>query len=151
MKRNRFVLLTLLLLFPLCAAMLQAASVIRFSASTYLVTEDTPQVAVVIQRANDLETVVGVDFSMTNLSATAGLDYLDVATNLTFAAGESNKLVVVAILNDGLVEAPETFRMLLTNPAGGALLGSLSNATVQIMDNDKGIQLEVSRYAANED
>ena len=43
-------------------ALLHAQSVIQFSASTYNVTEGTPEVAIVVQRTNDLGTVVSVDF-----------------------------------------------------------------------------------------
>jgi len=65
----------------------KATSVIQFSAATYSVTEGTNQVVITVQRSDDLDTVVSVDFTTTNLSATAGLDYLDVVTNLTFHWG----------------------------------------------------------------
>ncbi len=138
--------------FGLAALNLSAASVIQFSAWTYNVTEGVnAQAEVVVQRTNDLDTVVSVDFATTNASATAGLDYLDVATNLTFGAGETNKLVTVPIHNDGLVEVGETFQVMLSSPTGGAVLGNRTNATVVITDNDKGLAFEFASYQARED
>ena len=130
---------------------LQAASIIQFSATTYNVTEGASQVEIAVQRTNDLDTIVSVDFTTTNLTATPGADYLDVSTNLTFLSGETNQIVVVPILNDGLVEAIETFQLLLANPTGGAELGLRSKATVQITDNDRGLQVEFDQYQARED
>ena len=130
---------------------LHAQSVIQFAATTYNVTEGTSQVEIIVQRTNDLDTVVSVDFATTNLSATAGSDYIDVATSLTFPAGETNQTVAVPILNDGQPEGVETFQVLLSNPTGGAELGVRSNATVRVSDNDKALQLEFAKYQARED
>lgn len=132
---------------------LSAASVIQFSATTYNynVKEGTGQVEIIVQRTNNLDTVVSVDFATTNVSATAGLDYLDVATNLTFAVGETSQTVAVPLLSDGLVEGIETFQAWLSNPSNGAILGLRTNATVRITDNDQGLKLDTSTYTVNED
>jgi dienelactone hydrolase len=139
------------LAFLLAALDLSAASVIQLPATLYSVTEGTSQVEINVQRTNDLDTVVSVDFTTTNLSATAGLDYMDVATNLTFGVGETNRTVVVSILNDALVEGTETFQASLSNPTDGAVLGTRTSATVRITDNDKALQLEFARYQVRED
>jgi dienelactone hydrolase len=130
---------------------LNATSVIQFSATTYNVTENTQTVEIQVQRTNDVDTVVNVDFATTNLNATAGLDYLEVTTNLTFHAGETNQMVTVSILNDGLPEGIETFQVLLANPTDGAKLGPRAIATVRITDNDKGLQIEFAQYQVRED
>jgi hypothetical protein len=139
------------LIFLLLGGPLQAASIIQFSATTYNVTEGMNQVEIAVQRTNDLDTVVSVDLATSNLTATAGADYLDVSARLTFLAGETNQIVAVPILNDGLVEGIETFQVLLSNPTGGAELSTRSNATVRITDNDKGLQLEFAKYQVCED
>ena len=135
----------------LAALNLSAASVIQFSSTTHTVTEGANQVTITIQRTNDLDTIVSVDFATTQVSATAGSDYVDVVTNLTFAVGEINRTVGVPVLNDGLVEGIETFQALLSNPSGGAVLGPRADATVRITDNDKGLQLELASHSVNED
>jgi dienelactone hydrolase len=126
-------------------------SAIQFSASSYNVTEGAPEATICVQRNNDLDTVVSVDFATTNLTATAGADYTEVSTRLTFLAGETNKLVRVPILNDELVETIETFQAALSNPTGGAILGVRTNAIVQITDNDKGLDFEFPTYSVAED
>ncbi len=60
------------LLVLLLGARLQAGSLIQFSAPIYHITEGIDQIEVVVQRRNDLETVVNVDFATTNVSAMAG-------------------------------------------------------------------------------
>jgi hypothetical protein len=92
----------------------QAQSLIQFSASTYSVTEGvSDQAEVAVQRTNDLDTVVRVDSATTNLSATAGADYLDVSTHLIFLARETNLVVAVPILNDGSGDGPGTETVML--------------------------------------
>ena len=56
---------------------------------------------------------------------------------IAWAAGDSSvKSFTVPIVDDGLVEANETVFVALTNPTGGATLGSPASATVTIVDND---------------
>ena len=84
---------------------LYGQSVIQFSTTPYNVTEGTPEVRVLVQRTNDLDTIVSVNFAtVTNGTAVAGADFVETTTNLTFLANETNKTVSVPILNDGLVE-----------------------------------------------
>ena len=119
---------------------LQGQSVIQFPGGTSLtVTEATNQFLIAVQRLSDLETVVSVDYASTNLTATPGADYLDVAGRLTFAAGETNQTITVGIINDGLIESVEKFKLTLSNPSAGAVLGPKAVLTVQIADNDKGV------------
>ena len=65
--------------------------------------------------------------------ATAGADYQSLSGTLTFAPGETSKQVIVTVLDDSLVEAPETFSLeiVATWPrAGSAAAGDLTaNAT----------------------
>jgi hypothetical protein len=130
----------------------QAQSVVQFSASVYNATEDMPHAAFWVQRASELQSVVSVDvFTTTNGTAAAGGDYQPISTVLTFLAGETNKAVIVPILNDGAVESIKTFQVALTNASGGAVLGPRSSATVRITDNDGGLQLELANYLVNED
>ena len=121
----------------------QAASVIQFSATSYTGTEGLPEVAFVVGRSGDLDTVVSVDFATRDGTATAGADYLAISTNLTFEAGETSKTLAIPILNDGLVETVETLQVRLSNPGDGAVLGTRSSATGRITDNDKGVQMEL--------
>ena len=128
----------------------QSASVIQFSSRTLSVSEESTAAEIIVRRTNDLETVVSVEFATTNLTATPGMDYLEIATNLTFLAGETNLIVAIPILNDGEVEGAERLQAVLSNPAGGATLGSFARITVTIVDNDVGLQFGSPTYGVRE-
>ncbi|MCA9674542.1 MAG: hypothetical protein KC464_05820, partial [Myxococcales bacterium] len=57
-----------------------------------------------------------VDFSTADGSAFAGSDYTATSGTASWAAGQSEAYVTVAILEDGILEATETFNLNLTNP-----------------------------------
>ena len=75
---------------------------------------------------------VTVNYATANGTATAGSDYTAASGTLTFAAGERTKTITVAIRGDTAIEANETFRVLLTNPANafladGEAIGTITN------------------------
>jgi len=134
-----------------CTMPLEAASTIQFTSALYNVAENAGTVALTVQRTDDVDTVVQVDYASADGTAIAGKKYLAVAGTVDFAAGETNKLIVVLILNESLVEGLQTFQVTLSNPAGGAVLGLRTNATVRITDNDSGLQFEFASYSVFED
>jgi len=71
-----------------------------------------------------------------NVSASAGSDYGAASGTLTFAPGESSKVLQIAIIDDAVGEANETFNVLLNN-VSGANSGNPTTAAVTIIDNDK--------------
>jgi hypothetical protein len=144
--------LTLTILsFALASPMpLWAASTIQFSAATYAIAENAGTVALTVQRANDVDTSVSVDYACVDGTATNELKYTAVSGTLAFGAGDTNKNIAVPILNDGLVGGTTTFQVTLSNPSGGAVLGARTNATVRITDNDTGLQFEFAAYSAAE-
>ncbi len=134
-----------------CTMPLEAASTIQFASTAYIVAENAGTVALSVRRMDDVDTVVQVDYASADGTAIAGKKYLAVAGTVDFAAGETNKLIVVLILNESLVEGLQTFQVTLSNPAGGAVLGLRTNATVRITDNDSGLQFEFASYSVFED
>ena len=109
------------------------AGTIQLSSSNYTVTEGS-NATIRITRTGGLAGGVTVHLETSGGTATAGSDYTAVSTNLTFAAGETNKIVLIAALNDATNEPNETVSILLSNPGGGATLGTVSNATLTISD-----------------
>jgi len=78
---------------------------------------------------------------MANGSATPGQDFSNLGGKdwqdivLTWADGETGpKYLPVLIASDGTAEQAESFTLELLSPTGGALLGSATQATVQIKD-----------------
>lgn len=77
---------------------------------------------------------VSVQWTTSDLAATAGSDYQAASGLVSFAAGESSKTVPVTINGDTAIEPTESLRVSLSNPVG-ATLGQ-SQATVTIVNDD---------------
>ncbi len=127
-----------------------AAGVVQFPVSTCTVTKGIGCLEIPVQRQNDIDTVVTVAVATTPLTATPGVDYTPVATNLTFLAGETNRTMFLPILEHGLVGPTKTFRVLLSQPTG-AELGARTNLTVSILNGNKGLHFYVPAVSVNED
>lgn len=125
-------------------------STLQFTASTCTVVESAATVALVVQRVNFTDTVVSVDYATADGTATNGLKYTAVSGTLVFGAGETNQTILVPLLNDGLVGAIKTFRVILSNPTN-AVLGTRTSVTVSILDGDKGLHFYVPAISVNED
>jgi uncharacterized delta-60 repeat protein len=110
--------------------------VFQFSAPTYVVNEATNGVATItVLRTGSVMSNAVINFTTADGTATAGANY--VATNgaLSFAPGQSSVTFGVRILEDGVVDPqPFYFNVLLTNATTGAVLGSPTNAQVNIVD-----------------
>jgi len=75
---------------------------------------------------------VTVAYATTNGTAKAGQDYVAQSGLLTFAAGETSKVIRVQVTGDTAVEANETLKVNLTSPTGatirdGSALGTIVN------------------------
>lgn len=79
-----------------------------------------------------------VSFATANGTATAGSDYTAASGTLSFLTADTSKTFSVATIDDTTVESAETFAASLSNPTGGATLGSPSSATATVNDNDSG-------------
>lgn len=110
---------------------------IQLSSPTYGVSEGGGTVTITATRTGGSDGVVGVNYSTSSGTATAGHDYTSSIGNLSWSNGDSaSKTFNVTITDDSLNEQNETFTASLSSPTGGATLGSPSSATVTITDND---------------
>ena len=96
---------------------------LNFEIINYLITEPAANGAkidfeVVVLLSAESQTAVTVDFHTQAVTATAGQDYIHVATTLHFQPGVTRRIVSVPILGDDIGEYTERFRMDLTNPTG---------------------------------
>jgi polyhydroxybutyrate depolymerase len=86
--------------------------------------------SVTIVRGNDwFLSPITIDYATTNASAIAGLDFQAVAGTLKFEQNETVKNINIPILRNP--PGSRTFRVVLTNPTGGATLAN-SSTTVTI-------------------
>jgi hypothetical protein len=119
-----------------------AAPSLQLSASYCYVAENAATATVPVQRTGWLAPTVSVDYATADGTATNGLKYTATNGTLTFAAGETNHVILVPILNNGLVEGNKYFQVILSNPTGDAVLGTPATENVWITDNDVGLQFE---------
>lgn len=107
---------------------------LHFYVPTLVVEEDAGEVRMKVARGDDGNTQVSVDYATTNGTAEAGQDYTATAGTLVFEPGEVMKSFIVPILSDALTESVKTFQVTLSNPTGGAVLGTPALATVTVTD-----------------
>ncbi|HEY9692384.1 MAG TPA: Calx-beta domain-containing protein [Oculatellaceae cyanobacterium] len=113
------------------------AGVIAFSAISYSINENgTATTPIALTRTNGSVGAVSVTLTPINGTATSPSDYNNSPIVVNFADGETIKTVNIPIANDTVYEANETIKLTLSNPTGGATLGTTKNATLTITDND---------------
>lgn len=110
--------------------------VVQFPGPVQVFGEAAGAAAVVVTRGSGAASGVTVQFATSNGSALAGLDYIASSGTLTFGAGETAKTISVPLVDDTVTEPGETFLVTLSNPGGGATLGTFTVGQVVIVDNE---------------
>jgi uncharacterized delta-60 repeat protein len=143
-------------------ALAQSLDTIQLSSNYYSVPENSGSITIQLQRAGPM-----TDYASLQVSAVPGTadtnDFEAFSRTVTFAPGESNLAVSIAIFNDALAEtAPspfppfppdpqgevhELFEIVLSDPDPFCCqLGQLTRATVQIQDDDPGVHFGAFFY-----
>jgi large repetitive protein len=125
-----------------------AGGIIRFSNSTYSVSESGGSIAITVQRSGDTTRAATVDFATSDDSMAGAIDCgavtgiassrCDFATalgTLRFGPGDTTKTFTIIINQDSYVEGPEMVPLTLSNLTGGAVFGTPSTATLTITDD----------------
>lgn len=100
-----------------------------------------------VLRRNGSAGAVSVDYATQAQTASEAAtandagDYVGQAGTLNFADGQREMPVSIVVLDDSLAEPVETFRVDLSNPTGGAALGTPNQAQVSILDDESGSDL----------
>lgn len=111
---------------------------LQFAATQPTVDEAAGTLTINVTRTSGSDGVVGVSIATSDGTATAGQDYTAVGTTISFAAGDSaQKSITLNVANDAADEPDETFTIVLSNPTGGATLGTQTTATILITDDDE--------------
>ena len=109
---------------------------LAFSAPNFSVREDGTAIAsVTVNRLGKLTGIVGATITLTGETATYPEDYTQTSLDITFAEGETSKIVNIPVRNDIIYEPDETVQLTLTNATGGATIGSQNTAILTIVDN----------------
>ena len=120
------------------------AGALQFSNATYSVNEDGGNASVSVTRTGGSAGAVSVSYATSNGTATAGSDYTAASGTLNWLDGDATtKSFTVPIVNDALVEGNETVNLTLSNPTGGAPLGSQASAVLTITDDEQPPALRI--------
>jgi len=114
-----------------------SSGILSFSSPQFSVGEDgTPINQVTLTRTGGSAGEVSVTLNLTDGTATAGNDYDGTSITVTFGDGEITKTVDIPIVDDTIYEGDETLNLTLSDPTGGATLGTQQTATLNIVDNE---------------
>jgi hypothetical protein len=92
--------------------------------------ESSGSMAFKVSRCGDSSSNARVDYGTQNGTALAGSDYLSKSGTLSFAAGETSKVVQVPLVNNSLHESTESFTVLLSNPVGAFFGDGIAKGTI---------------------
>ncbi|HXI85620.1 MAG TPA: Calx-beta domain-containing protein [Verrucomicrobiae bacterium] len=126
---------------------------LQFAGGTFSV-DDTNDVAVItVVRTNGTNGTVAVDFSTSDGSAKAGVDYTATNGTVAFADGVLTNTFEIPIISPplGALETNRTVNLTLSNPTGGAALGSPIHAQLTIIaTGPQVIELSAATYNVRE-
>jgi hypothetical protein len=124
---------------------------VQLSAADYFATENGGSAAILVQRQGDLTFPTTVTVTAAAGTATAGADFTPVTQVINFAPGETQRAVLVPILDDTLIEGPETVLVTLTAQQPGVVVGAPASATLTIQDDDlASVRFEAATFSAAE-
>ena len=107
-----------------------------FSSATYSVNEGGGPATITVTRTGGNTGAVSVDYATSDGTAIAGVDYTSVSGTLNWADGDSSSETFdIPIIDDSDIEGSKTVNLSLSNPTGGAILGT-NAAVLTIADND---------------
>jgi len=113
-------------------------STISFEVASVNVGEAGTSVTVNLTRTGSTTGTVTVDYATSDGTATAGSDYTSSTGTVTFNANVTSRSITLYITDDAITESAESFTLSLSNPQGGASLGTIQAITVNIQDDDTG-------------
>jgi len=123
--------------FSACASgVVSSPGTLQFSTNIISQLENSGSFTINVTRTNGSTGTVTVQYATADGTATSPSDYTSTAGTLTFNDGETSKPITIPIVDDSTPEGSETFKISITNPSGGAILGSIASATLSIQDND---------------
>ena len=125
------------------------AGVLQFSNVNFEGAENDGSVTIVVERIGGSIGNVSVNYATADGTATEGQDYIGSSDTLTFADGVTSQTLAVTLLDDQIYEGNETVKLSLSNITGGAVLGTTSEATLTVNDNDTQTNNDLNTDANN--
>jgi hypothetical protein len=113
------------------------AGQVQFTAGSYRGHERGGAIPITVRRTGGSAGGVRVQYATADGAARAGTDYGTALGTLTFGPGQTSQTFTVTPLDNGLVTlAGLTVNLTLSQPGGGAVLGSAITAVLTVLDDD---------------
>ena len=109
-------------------------STLNFTTNAVTLAETNTSVTLTVVRSGATNSAVSVDFTTTNITATAGSDYTATNGTFYFAPGVETNTVTLTLSPDLIYEANEIFRVVLSGITNSTL--AVGTNTVTITDDD---------------
>jgi hypothetical protein len=139
--------------FSKCRQVNESHGTLNFSHLSYSVNESAGSATITVTRTGGSGGTVSVryDTSPGTTGATPDVDYTNTSGTITFGPGDSaSKTFTVQIRPDTLHERNEMVNLRLSNPTGGATLGSYDKATLHIEDDDPAPSISINDVSVTE-
>ncbi|MFN2531851.1 MAG: Calx-beta domain-containing protein, partial [Pyrinomonadaceae bacterium] len=112
------------------------ATSIQFSSANYSMNENGLSATITVTRTGNTAITNTVQYQTADGTALKTKDYIAATGILTFTPGDISQSFNLLVVDDNFVEGNENGSIVLSNPSGGASLGSISTAEFTIVDND---------------
>jgi uncharacterized delta-60 repeat protein len=110
---------------------------VQLGAARFTAAENAGIANVTLTRTAGSTGSVTVQLATSDGTGRAGVNYQAVTQTVTFNNGETTKVVQIPVLDDQTVDGSFTVNLTLSNPAGGAELGSQYTAVLTITNSDQ--------------
>ena len=107
----------------------------QFQVSTLAVTQDAGNAVLTLTRTGDLGQAASVTLTTSDGTAKGNVDYVPVATTVTFAAGIGSVAVSIPLIQDANADPTAAFDVTLTNATNGMQVGDPAQEIVTIYAN----------------
>jgi len=115
---------------------IESPGVLAFSPASYAVSEMAGYAVLSVERSDGTAGAVSVKYQTAAVNATPGLDYVQTSGQLSFATGQTTATIKIPVLDDPWDNHDEYVSVALSAPSGGAVLGTVSSASLRIIDVD---------------
>lgn len=126
--------------------------VIKMKVATQSVSESAGTASILVSRTAGMQGAVSVDYVVNDGTAAAGTDFTAVAPGtLNWADGDvADKTISVTITNNSNLDGNRNFSVVISNPQGGATLGTPTSTTATIQDDEIALQFAATTASVNE-
>ena len=118
------------------AMVLESPGILQFSTASYAVPDTAGTATLTVTRTGGSRGSVTVDYQTVPVNATPGVDFDPTSGTLTFDPGQTSAVIQVPVLDDPWNNQNELVNVVLSSPGGGAAMGAVASAQLNIVDVD---------------